>query len=929
MSKVRKSKHSRSKPKIADEEVELNYQPEILDHGGQNDTTPFQRLESPMSCPPPQQLSSADIAQNLNFKSLNISKNSNDDNDDEDSELFPSLEYDTDQNNDDGGQLRPPSQNSIASVLKHSFHEAKQMIHLCGVGEVPYGVQRNFFQQFHSESEPETALNSIPARIQTASSNFFSSHLSLEKQNDNTKENTSQDQQQSQTSFKNRPFPLSIYPSYTTSSNEPDPPLHQRLNTITNKTIPLRHSQSVPIKPEPIPHLFMRRSASTPTSFKLGKGRSAFGKVDCTNTSIRSSAPSYSTPQVSHVRKSVSTSCMSDSKCQRNTNDEKEFGKVSSFNAIALSTPAKQQWLSADQPSNRSPPKNNNDDFSSSSTSFSKSQIMNSKTQKMIKERRRNDRRKSKVTNDVNSSSSSILEESKEELVNTSSEQNEKYFDVNKSKPCSKSGEDERVDVSYLSLESEMNPTNEFAVVEDNHRINDDSPVDFPSIFSEKSHTKTLRNVESPTPIPQPAYHKIVDDEQPSPIHLHSNPPLPVPHNRRVSRTPPSPIIRVATPPSNPSQKRLVLKGSTSPCSHDSASYSRTSRSGQSLNTSAQTHSTAVSFNYSCNRSVTSSVAEADREVRDTNRRELKRREGVDLDGSMSIQSSDTTSTNAYLALTSSPAQLRDGANVNYDRFFSNNSIGPANSQSSHASSNGLSWNQNQQYSSPGVNSRIRTSVNVRSPITVSSNSISNTNSSTSTGEDPPRFVSCSSKAPPIITNRGDIPPRSEHHDSSLGYSKLGSSKSRSKSRSSSRSSSSKSKSSKSKKKDQPRLYQKIGSAKVADQYMGIRTSTPSPCNSHQTSTPVTPPPSHFEYELIDVPKPKVHRQFPVDNVVPGTKLVLVSPNDNVTRKNTVLRPTAQNFFQPSIHEQRVFRPTRILEAVTPEKEGNIRSNTD
>jgi hypothetical protein len=916
MSRVRKSRqrHSRSKPNSADEEVELNVHPEISDNDGQNDTIPFQRLESPMPCPPQQQ-SSADIAQNLNFKSLNTTKNSNDDDDDddEDSELFPSLDYDTDQN-DDGGQLRPPSQNSIASVLKHSFHEAKQMIHLCGVGEAPYGVQRDFLQQFHSESGPESAPDSM-SRIQTASP-----HLHLEKQFGNTKENSSQGQQ-----VKNLPFPLSIYPSYITSSNEPNPLLHQRLNTITNKTIPLRHSQSVPIKPEPIPHLFMRRSASTPTSFKIGKGRSAFGKVDCTNTFVRSSTPLYSSPQVSHVRKSVSTSCMSDGKCQGNTNNEKDTGKVSLFNAISLSTPAKQQWLSTDQSSNNSPPLNN-DDVSSTSTSYSKSQIMNSKTQKMIKERRRNDRRKLKATNDVYSSSVSTLGQNKEELVNSSSDQNERSFDVNESKSNSKIDEDERVDVSYLSLEPEMNTTNEFAVVEDSLRINNDSPVDFPSIFSERSHTKTLRNVESPTPIPQPAYHKIVDDEQPSPIHLHSNPPLPVPHSRRVSRTPPSPIGRVATPPSNPSHKRLVLKGSTSPCSHDSASYSRTSRSGQSLNTSAQTHSTAVSCNYSCNRSVTSSVAEADREVRDTNRRELKRREGVDLDGSMSIQSSDTTSTNAYLALTSSPAQLRDGANVNYDRFFSNNSIGPANSQSSHASSNGLSWNQNQQYPSPGMNSRIRTSVNVRSPITVSSNSISNTNSSTSTGEDPPRFVSCSSKAPPIITNRGDIPPRSEHHDSSLGYSKLGSSKSRSKSRSSSRSSSSKSKSSKSKKKDQPRLYQKIGSAKVADQYMGIRTSTPSPCNSYQTSTPVTPP-SHFEYELIDVPKPKVHRQFPVDNVVPGSKSVFVSPNDHVTRKNTVLRPTAQNFFQPK--EQRVFRPARILEAVTPENEGNIGTNTD
>ena len=491
----------------------------------------------------------------------------------------------------------------------------------------------------------------------------------------------------------------------------------------------------------------------------------------------------------------------------------------------------------------------------------------------------------------------------------------------------------ESINEPNMPLEPEIIPSSADKE-ENNNSIDESCSVEFTSAFIEKKRTAILRKVESPTPIPQPAYHKIVDDDQPSPSYSHSKAPLPFSHSRRISRTPPSPIGRVATPPSNLSRKRLILKGSTSPCSHDSASYSRASRSIHSVNTSTQTFST----NVSCNRSVTSSVAEADREVRDTNRRELKRREGADyLDGSMSIQSSDTTSTMQYLALTSSPAQLREGANIHHDRFFggctSSNSIGPGNSQSSNASSFGQGWNQqNQQHSSPGMNSRSHAHRNVRSPMTVSSNSITNyTHSSASTGEDPPRYVSCSlNKVVPVNSNRGDMPPRSDNHDSSsVGYKKLGAPKRRSKSRSSSRSSSSKSKSSKSKKKEKQKLYHKIGSsAKVADQF---RSSTPSPCNSFQTSpvkTPITPP-NHFDYpsELVDVAKPKVQK---LASIAPGPKLVLVSPVESDRRRDTTTsRPIAQSFWPSSSRDQRAFQPTVILESVvTPEKSFN-RENSD
>lgn len=890
MSNLRKPKSHSSETNVADEGYS-KLQSGILDKERKDSSAP-----SHMSRPVTSSYTQSQF----------VPLNTNHD-DDEDSELFPSLEeYHSDQNNDEQ-HPRPPSQNSITNMLKYSFHEAKQMIHQskqmmhqCGVGVGDH------HQVLESGAKPREIANQVPEKFHSKPSKTLSSPVFFEKQ------------KQHHMNEKQVPFPLSVYPSSSASMNDFKSQSAKRgydNNRNNNRSIPLQHSQSAPFKPEPIQHLFMRRSASTPTTFNIGKGRSAFQSIDGSN---RIRAGSYSTPQ---VKKSISVTSMSDSKCQDNILRRMEFAKE-----LSLPTPAK-IWLSDKisrkvQANYKEDQKDvnscaSNDDSFSSSSAFSKSNIMNSKTQRKIKERLK-ERRKvtaSKTPDECFPSNDKSIGEKQdsfvvpgEKVAIADTQINDFRVDI---------VEDDNAEVSYLPLEFENQQFGGF-IDEENHRIDEETPMDFPSIFSTQKLSK--RNVESPTPVPQPAYQKIVDDELPSPNHLHTNPPLPVPHSRRISRTPPSPIVRVATPPSKFTQKRLILKGNTSPCSHDSASYSRTSRSLQSVNTSAQTHSTSISGNISCSRSITSSVAEADKEVRDLNRRELKRRGKADFDGTMSIQSSDTTSTNAYLALTSSPAQLREGANIHYDRFFSNNSIGPVNSQSSHASSYGQSWNQSQQYSSPGMSSRNPTSV--RSPITVSSNSISNTNSSTSTGEDPPRIVSCASNLGPLNANRGEMPPRSDQQDSSLGYSQLGSSKHKSKSRSSSKSSSSKSKSSKSKKKDHTRLYQKIGSAKVADHYTSMRTSTPSPSNSYQTSpkhTPITPP-SHFDYpsELIDVPKPKVHRQLPVQ-LGNGSKLVLVSPSQSEGRKNsTTLRPTGQNFWQPSIHQQRVFQPLESV--VTPER---------
>ncbi len=1119
--KAKRSSSSKSKCRFdahSNSQSRANTTIPVEDGGGgdeeQRQHVPFERLESPR---PPSLYEEGDNSVDRLCDELEFIDRGNDSghDDDDEPEPFASLDCDYDfeesdhtekNGEEDEGEgnksgideeeedhLRPPSQNSIASVIKNSIQEAKQMMNLCGVGvgnhheynrdpndvgaiggsmadfyhrDAGFHLTTKFYEESYSSGPYPLYEDSIPSRTQTASSSSLSTHFDKHRQvyegyshgqgcghgheheHDNSNKSSGKNHNH-QDQGKQVPFPLSVYPSSTATTNNQNQNIqnpsnnnnksiefhHHPEGNITTNAIPLRHSQSVPFgttTAEPVPRLFMRRSASTPATFKIGKGRSAFGKVQgITNGSCSSSFRSRTrtntfssrAPDSKNAPATVPGISMSDGKHRqpRRSNSASNIhvaepgviigtgsglvgkGSAVEFNPITLPTPTK-KWLSA-QPSTSSnlssaAPKPevklattsttsttnsklsstsnpavsivnykdsisvaslSNDDVSSvtSSTIYSKSQIMDSKAQRRIKDRRK-ERRKLQREGVPESSISSGVNNGKKEVQNKISFQTsweeegegaslgrknsngtklvvdakaserqkvEKLQDEFARLHCKGDAVEEKGNVSYLSLESENDPTGADEE-EDNHRvIGRASPVPFACTFPEKNVPKPLsRKVESPTPIPQPAYQKILDDDQPSPCYLSSNPPLPLPHNRRSSKTPASPIGRVATPPSNHTQIQM------SPCSHDSASFSRTtSRSGQSNNTSAL--STSLSGNVSCNRSVTSSVAEADREVRDTNRRELRRREGVDLDGSMSIQSSDTTSTNAYLALTSSPAQLREGANIPYDRFFGcNNSIGPVNSQSSNASSVGWTNMNGQHSSSPGVNGRNSSSMNVRSPITVSSNSIANnTNSSASTGEDPPRFVSCSSKVVPINSNRGYMPPRSDHHDSStMGYSKLDSSdcgkgKSSSSSRSSS-SKSSKSKSSRSKKKDKPtRLYHKIGSAKVADQ--STRASTPSPCNSFQLSpvkTPMTPP-NQFDYpfEPIDVPKPRaVHRQFPGGNIIPGSKMVLVSPNDNERRRDLVSRPMVQSLWPPNSRDHRAFQPTAIPESVvTPEKE--------
>mmetsp|Transcript_15366 Transcript_15366/g.17557 ORF Transcript_15366/g.17557 Transcript_15366/m.17557 type:complete len:938 (+) Transcript_15366:312-3125(+) len=927
--KVRKkSKSKPSRPKRSEDDSDVD---EVID---ENEHIPFQRLESP--CPP----SPANVP-HLTSESAAIPIGYGNGYGDvmepiEEPEPFESLHYESDPEQEQ--DPRPPSQNSFASAIKNFTQEAKnftqearQVIQkqasLCGVN----GDLTGFYQNDTKESTHEkNDMNDLRSRA--ASTNSLSSHFHKQKQQAGkgfSNRNIDPD-------YFNKPFPLSLY---------------QKEKDINSSFIPLRQINSLPTSPEdPVPRLFnMRRSVSTPATFKTGRG-SAFGKVEGKSSSFRNVVNSSSNLASPDVKTSTtSTGTIMGETMTKISVVNNNFG-TSSFNRVTLDTPTKQRWMSGpasakfeNEVASRSCQQDSEDKITvklSKSESSDDASVLSSQSraqnqrraQQMIKQRRRKKLQKQAENvgkDELLSINSSLLsghstdKDCMESITKESIRIEKEYSGVNNENDKSgfdrlqnEGGITEKDIVSYLPLEADTvgNRKGDNQSNESEAKNDEDMTGMFPGKFIPRPMSR--KGAESPTTVPSPTYQKIVDyDQQLFTSTHHPSPPLPVGH-RRVLKTPASPCARAATPPSNPSKSRLVLplrpKGNMSPSSHDSASFSRVT--SHSNNTSNQTLSTSVSGTLSCNRSVTSSVAEADREVREANRRELKRREGIDLDGTMSIQSSDTTSTNAYLALASSPAQLREGANIPYDRFFGcNSAFGPINSQSSNASSSGTGWHnpQNQNYSSPSVHGRHPASLNTRSPITVSSNSIA----TVSTGDEPPRFVSCSSKVVPL-------PPRSDNYESSLAYSKLGSSDMKGISSTSSRSSSSKSSKSKSKskKKDKTRHYHKMGSAKVADH--NGRTSTPSPCHSYSASPIKTPisPPNQFGYpqEPLDIPRPSVRRQLPPDNMLPGSKYVLVSPIENSRKREAVSRPT-QNFWTYNLGH-RAFQPTVIETIVTPEK---------
>lgn len=248
----------------------------------------------------------------------------------------------------------------------------------------------------------------------------------------------------------------------------------------------------------------------------------------------------------------------------------------------------------------------------------------------------------------------------------------------------------------------------------------------------------------------EPGYQKLDFDEE--------KPPTPnTPSDHQIRITPTSFYQHFEDePPSQPSSNNTRNGRSTdtsSPAHHKSpqqqlrfvfASKDSMSPSSHGSRT-AQSSNQNSSLSSYCARSITSSVAEADREVMETNRRERRRRfeqTGDITDGLMSVHSSDTASTNtqAYLAMAST-SKPREGASMPIDRFFAN-----------------------------APHTRIpRSSNQTRSPVSTSLNSLATTEE-----EEPPRFVSYPDISTATLPCRSNVSISQE--EDSVKYSKLGSS---------------------------------------------------------------------------------------------------------------------------------------------------------
>ena len=198
--------------------------------------------------------------------------------------------------------------------------------------------------------------------------------------------------------------------------------------------------------------------------------------------------------------------------------------------------------------------------------------------------------------------------------------------------------------------------------------------------------------------------------------------------------------------------------------SHEPGSQSpstSTARSTYTNNTSGHTtHATSTSATISSGRiTLLSTVSETDREVMETNKagRIMRRQQQYPgkSDGEASIHSASTTSTNThgYLALTGSPASLRDGASLPVDRFFTQSGFPVAHSFSGNSGGSSSSGSRGAHGANtsdvvivPGDASLASSSVPSKksesSPRTDSSASAADTACSNSTDEDPPKFVS-------------------------------------------------------------------------------------------------------------------------------------------------------------------------------------------
>jgi len=505
---------------------------------------------------------------------------------------------------------------------------------------------------------------------------------------------------------------------------------------------------------------------------------------------------------------------------------------------------------------------------------------ISARAQLTIKAKRRERRQRSKASTEASTSVS------KEVVPNTEPSASKEVVRVplDAADPFVDDGQQETLnDASVLTEESavEMHMPKRFETVNEDSNHGDvlegtsylpfDEQQELTSREDEQPRPKNAASisVESPTTVPSPVYYKFIDDDQEvlKCASMNTRP------SRNIPKTPPP--LKMISRSESKSKPRLILPQSRSPSSHDTGSHSKTT--SQSLNTSSQSA-----------RSVTSSVAEADREVREVNRKGRQRSSlRVDLDETVSIYSADSASTHAYLALDSSPA-LREGANVPIDRFFR---------CSASVTSNSSTGGDNCPLEVGAVNSRPRSALrHPRSPVTVSSSHsfANNTYSSSSTGEDPPRFVSLPDKQKPKTVPVRVYPPRSasalsekDSLEESVGYSKLGYEEKAVSTSSSSSSSHSN--------KDKTRKYHKIVSSPVAERTPSS-TPTPyiptpvSPSGSSTMSAPISPPSrfidSHESQDLQKrgAAKPQVLRRVSSGNSAPSLgEAVYLPPTPSIS----------------------------------------------
>ena len=672
-------------------------------------------------------------------------------------------------------------------------------------------------------------------------------------------------------------------------------------NTTTNKhaeqhdpssftAVPLRHIQSSPTQQhllsEEHQQPIMKRSISTPLTFSQSRRGSAFGRVQ-SSSSLHEPIPiktrTSAFDSVGGIGIGIHDSQVTPSSIKSVLSDASSSTTVATTNIVTASVPVPVSAI---------------DELSVSSNKLTAQAL------KKIKERRR--KKKSSLKNrsgpvkDSDNVQMKVQEGNEEETQTIMSSPNTVKHTTFQASPqhihthsaSDSANEQER----YTQVESNLSNgglTESYKILNSGEWTYNTEGED--SLIGNKFGVGQIQMQipSSPAP-PSPSYQKFDDDHALTQVgmgigadgHGHlSNPPLPYQRRSSINKNA-HPLGTTRNHAANGKnvikpKPRLVLPsttmnaavGSRSPCSQESSFFSKsTSKSTSSGNASSHTQYTLNSGNASTsgNRSVTSSVAEADKEVRDTNRREWRRFQKDDADGTMSvqsIQSSDTTSTNphAYLALTSNSPHLREGANMQIERFFARNG--------SHASGGGGGFTTGSVsgYGRPPT-------MNSKSPAnTISSNSIS-IGHSTSSGEDvPPQLIIKAKK----VSGKKVLPFVAPLE----GYSKLGldGSIGPSSSSCSTSSKSSSSKSSKSHRKDRTRLYQKM------------RTSTPSPgplnnspySSASPVKTPMTPISPHQFQSSIEtrghVTRPSVCR-FPAHgggghHNLPSNKFHLVSPN--------------------------------------------------